>query len=596
MLSDKGCGEIREEDVGSIVSLSGWVHRWRDHGGLVFIDLRDRSGVVQVVFNPEVDPQIHMMAHQIRNEYVVSVKGEVRMRPAGTENPSIPTGSLEVVARELIILNECKPLPFLIEDNIDASEYLRLKYRYLDLRRPLIQKNIIMRHKTTMTVRNFLNSRGFLDIETPILTKSTPEGARDYLVPSRLNPGQFYALPQSPQLFKQILMIAGMERYYQIVKCFRDEDLRADRQPEFTQIDIEMSFVTMDDIINLIEGMMKEVFKEVLGEEIDTPFIRLDYSDAMMRFGTDKPDIRYSLELKDVTDIVKDSSFKVFLDALSQGGIVKAINAKTFARYSRREIEDLTRQVQSFGAKGLAWIKVRNGLESPIVKFFPQQVLESLLKRAEAEEGDLLLFVADSEDVVNGCMSRLREEIARRLDLIRGGIYKFLWVVNYPLFEWNEEEERFEAMHHPFTSPAKEDMDRFLSADRSEIKNPRSEISSLRAQAYDIVLNGYEIGGGSIRIHQREIQKRMFELLAIPDREAEAKFGFLLEALEYGAPPHGGIAIGLDRFVMILSGSQSIRDVIAFPKTQKGICPLSGAPSTVDERQIKELGLQALSL
>ncbi|GAB4537836.1 MAG: aspartate--tRNA ligase [Thermodesulfovibrionia bacterium] len=592
MLRDKGCGEIRETDIGSTISITGWAHRWRDHGGLVFIDVRDRSGIVQVVFNPEIDADMHRRAHKIRNEYVLNIRGEVRRRPEGTENPSIPTGNVEMVAMELTILNECKPLPFLIEDDTDASEFLRFKHRYLDLRRPVIQKNIIIRHKAVVSVRDFLNSRGFLEIETPVLTKSTPEGARDYLVPSRLNPGHFYALPQSPQLFKQILMVSGMERYYQIVKCFRDEDLRADRQPEFTQIDLEMSFVTMDDIIGLIEEMMKKVFKDVLDMDIDIPFIRMRYDDVMDRFGTDKPDLRYPLELWDVSDIVKGSSFKVFLDALSGGGIVKGINAKGLASYSRKELDDLTKQVQTFGAKGLAWIKVKGGFESPIVKFFPEQILGSLSERLSAEDGDLLLFVADSGGVVNASMSRLREELAKRLNLIRDGIYKFLWVVDYPLFEWNDEEERFEAMHHPFTSPAITDMDRFFSIDKSEIRNPMSELSSLRAQAYDIVLNGYEIGGGSIRIYKKDVQERMFELLSISHEEAQAKFGFLLEALEYGAPPHGGIAIGLDRFVMLLTGAQSIRDVIAFPKTQKGVCPLSNAPSTVDERQLKELRLR----
>lgn len=579
------CGQINETNIGTEVLISGWANKWRDHGGVVFIDLRDRSGIVQVVFNPETDAELHKRAHRIRSEYVLQIKGDVRKRPSGTENQSIPTGQIEIIAKELTVLNECKQLPFMVEDDTDASESLRFKHRYLDLRRPSIQKNIILRHKVTKIIRDYLDAKDFLDIETPILTKSTPEGARDYLVPSRLNPGHFYALPQSPQIFKQILMVSGLEKYYQIVRCFRDEDLRADRQPEFTQMDLEMSFVKSDEIIDLIEELLKTLLKETAGEVINEPFQRLTYHEAMERFGSDKPDLRFSLELKDVSDIVKDSSFKVFLDTLSKGGMVKGVNAQGLAGYSRKEMDDLTKEVQAFGAKGLAWIKVKSGFESPIAKFFPEQTLKSLAERMEAQEGDLLLFVADTKNVANDALSRLRTELAKRLGLIKDGIFKFVWITDYPLFEWNKDEKRFDTMHHPFTSPAEEDIELFL-------KGGNADMPKIRAQAYDIVLNGYEIGGGSIRIHKKEVQARMFEMLKITPEDADAKFGFLLEALEYGAPPHGGIALGLDRLVMILAGASSIRDVIAFPKTQKAVCPLSSAPSTVEPKQLKELSIK----
>ncbi len=594
MIRDKWCGEIRESDIGSNMSLAGWVFRRRDHGGLIFVDLRDRSGIAQIVFSPDVSIDAHKLAHDLRSEYVISVSGEVRQRPEGTENPNLPTGMVELYAKELNLLNESTPLPFPMEEAAEASEPLRLKYRYLDLRRPELQRNLIVRHTVAKVIRDYLDENSFLEIETPMLTKSTPEGARDYLVPSRLNPGHFYALPQSPQLFKQILMVSGLERYFQIVKCFRDEDLRADRQPEFTQVDMEMSFVEREDVISIIEGMIKRLFNYVLGIDITTPFERLSFKESMERFGNDKPDTRFGLELKDMADLAEKGSFKVFLDAVKAGGRVKAINGKGLAGLSRKEIDMLTEQAQSFGAKGLAWIKVKNGFDSPIAKFFPEDILRQMAKRLEADEGDMMLFVADKEKVVYDVLSRMRLELGKRLNLIRDA-FKFLWVVDYPLFEWDEEGGRFTAMHHPFTSPTDEDMEKMLLLNLSDpelFTVHRSLFTDIKAKAYDIVLNGYEIGGGSIRIYKKDIQKKMFEILGISDEDARIKFGFLLDALEYGAPPHGGIALGLDRLVMLMVGVHSIRDVIAFPKTQKAVCLMSGAPSPVERKQLKELHIK----
>lgn len=587
MIRDKHCGEINEADIGKNISIAGWVFRRRDHGSLIFIDLRDRSGLCQIVFSPDIAGDAHTKAHDLRAEYVISVSGEIRRRPAGTENASLPTGTVEMYVQKLNVLNEASPLPYSMEDAGDASEALRLKHRYLDLRRPEMQKNLIMRHKITKITRDYLDERGFLEIETPMLTKSTPEGARDYLVPSRLNPGHFYALPQSPQLFKQILMVSGMEKYFQIVKCFRDEDLRADRQPEFTQVDLEMSFINREDILLLMEGLMKRLFKAVLNIDIETPFQRLGYHESMERFGNDKPDLRFGLELKDMADLAGKGTLKVFLDALQNKGMVKAINGKGMAGFSRKEIDMLTAEAQSFGAKGLAWIKIKNGFDSPIAKFFPKDILKQMADRLAAEEGDMMLFVADKPRVTYDVLSRMRLALGERLNLINKG-YKFAWILDFPLLEWDDEEQRFQTMHHPFTSPMDEDMGKMLTGD---IKD-KNLLSSLKAKAYDLVLNGYEIGGGSIRIHNQEVQKRMFEVLNIPEEEAKMKFGFLLDALQFGAPPHGGIALGLDRLVMIMAGATSIRDVIAFPKTQKAFCMMSGAPSVVEPRQLKELHIK----
>ncbi len=579
------CGEVRREQIGEEVTLMGWVNRRRDLGGVVFIDLRDREGVVQVVFNPAFNLQAHQKASALRNEYVIAVKGKVIDRPQGTENPDLKTGQLEVQAGELIILSESNPIPFAIEEEGEVAESLRLKYRYLDLRRAKMQKNLMLRDRAAQSVREYLHHQGFLEIETPFLTKSTPEGARDYLVPSRVNPGQFYALPQSPQLFKQLLMIAGFDRYFQLVKCFRDEDLRADRQPEFTQIDIEMSFIDREDVYAIMEGMMKKLFQDTLGLSLATPFPRLTYEESLARYGADNPDVRFGMEMTDVSKALGNTTFKVFADTLRRGGIVKAL--KVQKDFSRKDLDDLNEFSRELGAKGLAWLRV--GLEGwpnisgPLTKFVTEEEREALGITLNPGPGEILLFMADSSKAVNDFMGRVRLHLGKKLNLIPPGLFQFVWITDFPLLDYDEAEGRYTAKHHPFTSPMDEDLP-LLATDPAQV----------RAKAYDLVLNGSEVGGGSLRIYRREVQSLLFSKLGIGEAEAKEKFGFLLEALEYGAPPHGGIAFGFDRLVMILAGAESIRDVIAFPKTQKATDPMTEAPSAVDSRQLAELSLRVM--
>lgn len=577
------CGEVPETAIGEHITVKGWVQKRRDLGGLIFIDLRDRSGIVQVVFNPDLSPEALSVAEKIRSEYVLSINAKVVAREEGTINPNLKTGKIELQAEEVTILNEAKTPPFTIGENTDASEEVRLSYRYLDLRRPNMYETFKMRHKTSKAIRDFLDGEGFLDVETPILTKSTPEGARDYLVPSRVHEGEFYALPQSPQIFKQLLMVSGFERYYQIARCFRDEDLRADRQPEFTQIDIETSFMSQEDILDLTERMMEKVMKDVKGMELSLPLPRMTYHEAMSRYGSDKPDTRFAMELIDVSEAVKESGFKVFAGAVENGGQVKAINVKGAApKYSRKDIDALGEYAARYGAKGLAWMKMEEeGLKGPIAKFFQDAAGTGIIEATGAEAGDLLLFVADKKSVVADALGALRSKLGKDLGLIDESKFNFLWVTDWPLLEYKEEDGRYYAAHHPFTMPFREDIP-LLDENPGEVK----------AQAYDLVLNGYELGGGSLRIFERPIQEKMFEVLGFTEEEARAQFGFLMDAFEYGTPPHGGIALGLDRMVMLLAGSSNLRDTIAFPKTASASCLLTNAPSPVSESQLQELSLK----
>ncbi|MGH7381131.1 MAG: aspartate--tRNA ligase [Candidatus Methylomirabilales bacterium] len=577
------CGEVTAEKIGETVTLMGWVHRRRDHGGLIFVDLRDREGIVQVVFGPEHGSDAYETARRMRSEYVISVTGQVRRRPPGTENVRLKTGEVEVPAAEAVILNEAKTPVFPLDEERPVGEELRLTYRYLDLRRPSLHRNFRMRHQASQVVRAFFDRHGFIEVETPALTRSTPEGARDYLVPARLYPGQFFALPQSPQLFKQLLMVAGFDRYFQIVKCFRDEDLRADRQPEFTQIDVEMSFVDREDVLVLMEELVATIFREVKGMELDRPFPRLRYEEAMARYGLDKPDTRFAMFLGDLSDLCARTAFRPFADALASGGQVKGIKVQGKAEaFSRKIIDDLTEFVKGFGAKGLTPFRMTaGGLQSPVAKFLGPEVLEGLVRRFELGAGDLVLTIGDSPAVVAEALGRLRVKLGLELGLVDATIMRPVWVTDFPLLEYSEEEKRHVAVHHPFTAPMDEHLSLFESAPEK-----------MRAKAYDLVINGHEVGGGSIRNHDRETQQKVFDALGFSPEQARERFGFLLEALEFGTPPHGGIAFGFDRLIMLLTGADSIREVIAFPKTQRAQCLMTGAPAAVDPVQLQELGLR----